>query len=94
MTIQVIVEYHARFREIAGVGEETFVLEEPSMAELAERIATKHGEHMRALLIDQVNQTLNTNGTMYMNAEGQRVFIEDKLANGERITFLVGIAGG
>jgi hypothetical protein len=49
---------------------------------------------MGALLIDSSTRELNTNGTMYVDSKGRRIYMEDTLEDGETIAFLVGIAGG
>ena len=49
---------------------------------------------MEALLIDPNTKDLNTNGTLFMDSTGRRLVIEDSLADGETVSFMVGIAGG
>ena len=61
---------------------------------LAERISAKYGEKMRAILIDPETLELNERGTMLVDTKGRRIAMEDRLADGETISFMVGIAGG
>ncbi len=92
--ITVHTEYQARFREITKITEESFQLEQPLVSELAERITQKYGSEMQALLIDPETNDLNAKGTLYLDSKGSRIFIDDTLADGETIVFMVGIAGG
>ena len=92
ITIQ--TEYTARFKEITQVTSETIQLEQPEMAELAQKLTDKYGPQMQALLIDPNTQDLNTNGTLFIDSSGRRLFIDDTLADGETVSFMVGIAGG
>ncbi len=92
--ITVRTEYQARFREITKITEESFQLEQPLVSELAERITQKYGSEMQALLIDPETNDLNAKGTLYLDSKGNRIFIDDTLADGETIVFMVGIAGG
>jgi molybdopterin converting factor small subunit len=92
--ITVHTKYQARFREITQIPGESFALEEPRVSELAERIASKYGPLMESLLIDREANELNSRGTMYLDSKGRRIYMEDELADGETIAFLVGIAGG
>jgi molybdopterin converting factor small subunit len=92
--ITVHAQYQSRFREITSVERETFELERPMVAELAARLTGKYGPSMRALLLDADGAELNTRGTLYLNARGQRVYYEDPLEDGDTIFFMVGIAGG
>lgn len=92
--ITVHTEYHSHFKEITGLAGDTFELEKPLVSELAQCLTEKYGAQMSALLIDPKTQQLNSNGTMYVDSKGRRVFIEDTLEDGETIAFLVGIAGG
>jgi hypothetical protein len=64
------------------------------VAELAERISAKYGEKMRSMLIDAETNELNERGTMFVDTKGRRISMEDSLADGETISFMVGIAGG
>lgn len=92
--ITVHTQYQARFREITRIPGESFVLAEPLVAELAFTLASKYGPQMESLLIDRKTNELNTSGTMYLDSKGRRIYMEDTLADGETIAFLVGIAGG
>ncbi len=92
--ITVQAEYTARFKEITQITSETIQLEQPNMAELAQILTTKYGERMEALLIDPNTQDLNANGTLFVDSTGRRLFIDDTLADGETVSFMVGIAGG
>ena len=92
--ITVHTEYQARFREITKITEESFQLEQPLVSELAELITQKYGSDMQALLIDPETNDLNSKGTLYLDSKGNRIFIDDTLADGETIVFMVGIAGG
>jgi molybdopterin converting factor small subunit len=92
--VTIHTQYQSRFREITRIPGETFQLAEPLVAELATTIAKKYGPMMESLLIDQETNELNTRGTMYLDSKGRRVYMEDTLADGETIAFLVGIAGG
>ncbi len=92
--ITVQAEYTARFKEITQITSETIQLEQPNMAELAQILTNKYGPHMQALLIDPNTQDLNTNGTLFVDSSGRRLFIDDTLADGETVSFMVGIAGG
>lgn len=92
--VTVHTQYQSRFREITQVPGETFQLNEPLVAELATTLARKYGPQMESLLIDRETNELNTRGTMYLDSKGRRVYMEDTLADGETIAFLVGIAGG
>ena len=92
--ITVQAEYTARFKEITQTTSETIQLEQANMAELAQMLATKYGPQMQALLIDPNTQDLNTNGTLFIDSSGRRLFIDDTLADGETVSFMVGIAGG
>ena len=92
--ITVQTEYTARFKEITQVTSESFQLEQPQMAELAQLLTQKYGPQMEALLIDPNTKDLNTNGTLFIDSTGRRLFIDDTLADGETVSFMVGIAGG
>ena len=92
--ITVHTEFHSHFRELAATPRDSFQLEEPLVAELAALISAKYGEKMRAMLIDPETNDLNERGTMFLDTKGRRISIEDKLEDGETISFLVGIAGG
>ena len=92
--ITVQAEYTARFKEITQVTSETLQLEQANMAELARMLTDKYGPQMEALLIDPNTQDLNTNGTLFIDSSGRRLFIDDTLADGETVSFMVGIAGG
>ncbi len=92
--ITVHTKYAARFREITRIQGESIELREPLVSELAETLAIKYGPQMESLLIDREANELNTRGTMYMDSKGRRIYMEDKLADGETIAFMVGIAGG
>ena len=92
--ITVQTEYTARFKEITQVTSESFQLDQPQMAELAQVLTQKYGPQMEALLIDPNTQDLNTNGTLFIDSTGRRLFIDDTLADGETVSFMVGIAGG
>ncbi len=92
--ITVQAEYTARFKEITQTTSETIQLEQANMAELAQKLADKYGPQMEALLIDPNTKDLNTNGTLFIDSSGRRLFIEDTLADGETVSFMVGIAGG
>ena len=92
--ITVQAEYTARFKEITQITSETIQLEQPNMAELAQILTTKYGERMEALLIDPNTQDLNANGTLFVDSTGRRLFIDDTLADGETVSFMVGIVGG
>lgn len=92
--ITVHAEYTARFKEITRVTSETIQLDTPHMAELAQVLTRKYGTQMEALLIDPNTQDLNTNGTLFIDSTGRRLFIDDSLADGETVSFMVGIAGG
>ena len=92
--ITVHAEFHSHFKELAATPRESFQLDRPLVAELAERISSKYGEKMRAMLIDPETQDLSERGTMFVNTKGRRISIEDTLEDGETISFLVGIAGG
>jgi len=92
--ITVHTEFHSHFREIAATARDSFELDEPLVAELAERISERYGEKMRAMLIDPETRELNERGTMFVDTSGRRISMEDSLEDGETITFLVGIAGG
>ena len=92
--VTIHAEFHSHFREVAKTDADTFELNEPTVSELAERICAKYGEQMTALLINPKTKELNTNGTMYVDSKGKRIFIDDTLEDGETIAFLVGIAGG
>jgi molybdopterin converting factor small subunit len=92
--ITVHTEFHSHFRELAATARDSFELDQPRVAELAERISAKYGEKMRAMLIDPDTQDLNERGTMFVDTKGRRISIDDTLEDGETISFLVGIAGG
>ncbi len=92
--ITVHTQYQSRFREITQIPGETFLLEQPLVTELASTIAKKYGPLMESLLIDQETHELNARGTMYVDSKGRRIYMEDTLADGETIAFLIGIAGG
>ncbi len=92
--ITVQAEYTARFREITQTPSETLRLEQPNMAELAKILTTKYGARMEALLIDPNTNDLNMNGTLLIDSSGRRLVIDDALADGETVSFMVGIAGG
>lgn len=92
--IIVHAQYQARFREITQVASESFTLQQPLMSELATTIAGKYGPLMDSLLIDHSTNELNTRGTLYLNSKGRRLYMEDGLADGETVAFMVGIAGG
>jgi molybdopterin converting factor small subunit len=92
--ITVRAEYTARFREITKVTEETIQLQQPLVSELAQFLTRKYGPLMEALLIDPETKDLNNKGTLFLDSKGQRISIDDTLADGEVIAFMVGIAGG
>lgn len=92
--ITVHTEFHSHFRELAARPRDSFELERPLVAELAERIAERYGEKMKAMLIDPDTRELNERGTMFVDTKGRRISMDDTLEDGETITFLVGIAGG
>ena len=92
--ITVQTEYTARFKEITQITSETLSLEQANMAELAQILSEKYGPQMQALLIDPNTQDLNQNGTLFVDSTGRRLFIDDTLADGETVSFMVGIAGG
>lgn len=92
--ITVHTEFHSHFREVAKAEKDSFELTEPTVAELAEKICAKYGAQMSALLVDPKTNELNTNGTMYVDSKGKRIYMEDHLEDGETIAFMVGIAGG
>ena len=92
--ITIHAEFHSHFREVAQADKDSFELNEPTVAELAEKICAKYGAKMTALLVDPKTKELNTNGTMYVDSKGKRIYMEDTLEDGETIAFLVGIAGG
>lgn len=92
--VTVRAEYQARFREITQVSGETFQLEQPLVSELATKLTHQYGSLMKALLIDQETNDLNTKGTLFLDSQGRRISIGDTLEDGEVITFMIGIAGG
>jgi hypothetical protein len=49
---------------------------------------------MRALLIDPDTTELNERGTLFLDAEGRRIYMDDTLNDGDVVTFMMGIAGG
>ena len=92
--ITVQTEYTARFKEITQITSETLSLEQANMAELAQLLSDIYGPQLHALLIDPNTQDLNQNGTLFIDSTGRRLFIDDTLADGETVSFMVGIAGG
>jgi len=92
--ITVHAQYQSRFREITRVEKESFEIAEPSMAALATAITGNYGPAMTALLMDEDSKSLNSRGTLYLNSKGTRMYLEDGLADGETVFFMVGIAGG
>lgn len=92
--ITVHTVFHSHFRELAQTARDSFELEQPLVSELAERICAKYGAKMRAMLIDPDTQDLSERGTMFVDTKGRRIAIDDRLEDGETISFLVGIAGG
>jgi molybdopterin converting factor small subunit len=92
--ITVHTEFHSHFKEVAATETDTFELDRPLVSELARRICDRYGPRMHALLIDPESAELNPRGTLIVDAEGRRVSIEDTLADGDVITFMMGIAGG
>jgi hypothetical protein len=92
--ITVHTVFHSHFKELAATARDSFELQQPVVAELAELISAKYGEKMRAMLIDPETQDLNERGTMFVDTKGRRISIDDRLEDGETISFLVGIAGG
>ena len=92
--ITVRAEYTARFREITKTTEETIQLQQPLVSELAQFLTQKYGPLMEALLIDPETKDLNNKGTLFLDSKGKRISIDDTLADGEVIAFMVGIAGG
>jgi molybdopterin converting factor small subunit len=92
--ITIRAEYQARFREITRVTEEIFHLQQPLVAELAQKLTQKYGPLMEALLIDPETKDLNNKGTLFLDSKGRRICIDDTLDDGEVIAFMVGIAGG
>ncbi len=92
--ITVHTQFHSHFRELAATDRDSFELEQGLVSELAERISEKYGPKMQAMLIDPETRDLNERGTMFVDTKGRRISIDDTLADGETITFLVGIAGG
>ncbi|MGR8921791.1 MAG: hypothetical protein ACU85V_19435 [Gammaproteobacteria bacterium] len=92
--ITVHTQFHSHFKEIAATANDSFELEQPLVSELARRITERYGPRMEAMLIDPDTQELNERGTMFVDTKGRRIAMEDTLADGETITFMVGIAGG
>ena len=92
--ITIHTEFHSHFREITKAAKDSFELSQPTVAELAEKICEKYGAKMSALLVDPKTNELNSNGTMYVDTKGKRIYMDDTLEDGETIAFLVGIAGG
>lgn len=92
--VTVLAHYQSRFREITQVEKENFDLSEPTMTALAAAITGKYGPTMTALLMDENSNALNDRGTLYLNSKGARMYLEDGLADGETVFFMVGIAGG
>ncbi|MCB1749692.1 MAG: hypothetical protein KDK06_21155 [Gammaproteobacteria bacterium] len=92
--ITVHAEFHSHFKELAATPRASFELAEPTVAALAESICERFGPQMRAMLIDPETRELNERGTMFVDARGRRISMEDSLADGDTIAFLVGIAGG
>lgn len=92
--ITVHTQFMSHFRELAATERDSFELDEPVVSELARKIGEKYGEKMTAMLIDPDTQELNERGTMFVDTKGRRISIDDRLDDGETITFLVGIAGG
>jgi molybdopterin converting factor small subunit len=92
--VTIHTEFHSHFRELAKSAKDSFELTEPTVVELAEKICEKYGPQMSALLIDPKTNELNSNGTMYVDSKGKRIYMDDTLEDGETIAFLVGIAGG
>lgn len=92
--ITVHTVFHAHFKDLAATGRDSFTLEQPLVAELAERISAKYGDKMRTLLIDPETHELNERGTLLVDTKGRRIGMEDTLDDGEIISFMVGIAGG
>ena len=81
--ITVHTEFHSHFKELTATGRDSFELDQPLVAELAERISAKYGEKMRAILIDPDTQELNERGTMLVDTKGRRICMEDSLADGD-----------
>lgn len=92
--ITVHTQFHSHFRELAATDADSFQLDQPLVSELARQISDKYGPKMRAMLIDPQTSELNERGTMFVDTKGRRISMEDRLDDGETITFLVGIAGG
>ena len=92
--ITVHTEFHSHFRELAATARDSFELDEPTVAALAASMSARYGEKMTAMLIDPHTRELNERGTMFVDTQGRRIAMEDTLADGETITFMVGIAGG
>lgn len=92
--ITVHAEFLSHFKELAATGQDVFELEQPLVSELAEQICARFGPRMRAVLIDPDTHELNDRGTMFVDKKGRRISMEDTLADGDVITFMMGIAGG
>jgi len=92
--ITVHTQFLSHFKEIAGTEQDSFALDTPLVSELAHRIADRYGPRMQAVLIDPDTADLNDRGTMFVDAKGRRIEMDDTLADGDVITFMMGIAGG
>jgi molybdopterin converting factor small subunit len=92
--ITVHAQFLSHFKEISGTEEDQFELAQPLMSALANSICERFGPRMRAVLIDPNTHELNERGTMFVDAKGRRISMEDPLEDGDVITFMMGIAGG
>jgi len=92
--ITVHTEFHSHFKEIAATERDVFELDQPLVSELAKRVCDRFGPRMRALLIDPDTTELNERGTLFLDAEGRRIYMDDTLNDGDVVTFMMGIAGG
>lgn len=92
--ITVHTQFLSHFKEIAGTEHDSFALDTPLVSELARQITDRYGPRMRAVLIDPDTADLNERGTMFVDAKGRRIEMNDPLNDGDVITFMMGIAGG
>ena len=90
--MQVTVHYFAQLRRAAGVASETVVVESGcTLAQLAPRLAERHGDAFRALLLDPAGQPQRT--LLYAVGDEQ-ADLDIVLCDGASVTILTPMSGG
>lgn len=87
-------QYQSTFLDVTQRSGDVFELDPPLVSELVQAMQKKYGPELGEMLIDPDTRELNTRGTLFVDSRGRRIYLQDTLADGEVITFMVGIAGG